>query len=765
VDAGADVSRAAAPSPATAPASHLAPLDRDVVATIALTAYSFVVAAGFARVFNDWEFLRDLGVIVVVGHGLSFLLRRARVSGWVAVPAVAIALVWLIAFQQYRQTLHWLVPGSDTWELFRLETSLVRDQFPTAVAPVQYGAGWAPLAGLMIALVVLLGDTFAFRANGRAEALAPGGVLFVVVAALGKDRHRGVLTAALVATGFLAVVALRAYHDRTRRVELVTRRSTPGGMLPAALGAALSIAVVAAVVGPRLPGATSRALYDTKGGHGGVTELVSPLVDIRSRLVNQKNLEMFRVNSTSAEYWRITSLPEFDGTIFRWPDTPVEEVDGQLADARPGAEEIRQQVQIREMDGKLLPAAADPIAVSPGTDLRWNADIATLALLTDDGLQPGMLFDVVSSSPHVEPDQLRAATSSAPPGAVHLELPDDFPDEIAEMARQVTAGADTTYDAAVALQNWFRSEFTYSLDVQRGHSDTAIESFLIERVGYCEQFAATFAAMARTLGIPSRVAVGFTTGLPGADGWYSVRGKNAHAWPEVWFDGIGWVPFEPTPGRGIPGAQQYTGVAEDQDTSPATGTDEVGTAPRITTPPSFAVPNDPDALPTTLPGSAVPAPGGSTDEPPPPEGGVPLWPFIVIAVLGALVALPPVVRRLRHRVLRFEAPDARVRRAWWRAIDAVRRAGVETTPAMTPRQVASATGRVLPVAARPMWSLAETIDLVMFGSPGSIDLETVGPYGSSVARDCATWARQIEEVADETMTPRDRLRRYFTVWS
>jgi transglutaminase-like putative cysteine protease len=761
VDAGAVVSGAAAPPPAT----RLAPLDRDLVATVALAAFSFVVAAGFARVFKDWQYLRDLGVLVLVGHGLSFVLRRARVSGWVAVPAVAIVLVWLIAVQHYRQTLNWLVPGSDTWELFRLEANLVRDQFPTAVAPVQYGAGWAPLAGLMMALVVLLGDTFAFRAHGRGEALAPGGVLFVVVAALGKDRGRVSLTAALVATGFLAVVALRAYHDRTRRVELVTRRATPGGMLPAAIGTALSVAIVAAVIGPRLPGATSDALYDTKGRGGGVTEIVSPLVDIRSRLVKHKNLEMFRVNSTAEAYWRVTSLPEFDGTIFRWPEVPVEEVDGRLADARPGAEEIRQQLQIREMEGELLPAAADPIAVSPGTDLRWNADIATLVLTGDDGLQPGMLFDIVSSSPRVDADQLRAATSSAPPGAVHLELPDDFPDDIAEIARQVTAGADSTYDAAIALQNWFRSEFTYSLDVQRGHGNTAIESFLIERVGYCEQFAATFAAMARTLDIPSRVAVGFTTGLRGADGWYSVLGKNAHAWPELWFDGIGWVPFEPTPGRGNPGAEQYTGVASDQDTSPATPGGDAGGEPRITTPPSFGVPNDPDAQPTTLPGSAVPAPGDSTDEPPPPEGGLPLWPFIAIAVLGALAALPPVVRKLRHRVLRFEAPDARVKRAWWRAMDAVGRAGVETTPAMTPRQVASATGRVLPVAARPMWSLAETIDLVMFGSPGSIDLETVGPYGSSVARDCATWARQIEEVADETMTPRDRLRRYFTVWS
>ena len=76
--------------------------------------------------------------------------------------------------------------------------------------------------------------------------------------------------------------------------------------------------------------------------------------------------------------------------------------------------------------------------------------------------------------------------------------------------------------------------------------------------------------MARTLGIPSRVAVGFTPGLQGLDGWYGVLGKNAHAWPELWFgEAIGWVPFEPTPGRGIPGAESYTGIPAQQDTTPA----------------------------------------------------------------------------------------------------------------------------------------------------------------------------------------------------
>ena len=112
-----------------------------------------------------------------------------------------------------------------------------------------------------------------------------------------------------------------------------------------------------------------------------------------------------------------------------------------------------------------------------------------------------------------------------------------------------------------ALQDSFRDgSFTYSLAVQPGQSTSAIEAFLFEnRVGYCEQFAGAFAAMARAVGLPARVAVGFTPGQPDplTPGRYVVRGENAHAWPEVYLAGIGWVGFEPTPGEVWPGVSTF----------------------------------------------------------------------------------------------------------------------------------------------------------------------------------------------------------------
>lgn len=738
------------------------PVNRDAAATAALALYGVVLAIGFARVFTGWGFLSDLVVLVLVGHLVSFALRRAAVHAWLAVPATVSVLAWVLGWQHYSSSYRWFLPTAETLALFRLESSLVREQFPTTTAPVVYGAGWAVLAGLALVIVVVLADTFAFRAEARGEALVPGGVLFVFIGALGYDRSRVLLSGALIAAGFLAVVALRALHDRRRRVELITARPIRSVFLPASLGTALVVALLAGVLGPRIPGADAEALYDTKGRSGGVTEVVSPLVDIRSRLVNQRAVEVFRVEASAESYWRATALPEFDGVTFRLPTRPLERIDGSFGPARADAQLIRQDIEISALSGQLLPAAADPVEAS-GRDLRWNPDTSTLVVVGDE-LREGDRFTVISASPRIQPSQLRTATSSAPPDPIYLDLPDGFPTSAADTARLVTAGTSSTYDAALALQTWFRQEFDYSLEVQSGHGSSAIEVFLRQRVGYCEQFAASFAAMARTLGIPSRVAVGYTAGVLDTDGRYTVRGQNAHAWPEIWFDGLGWVPFEPTPGRGAPGTEQYTGVAPAQDATPPAEADpsDDQTAPAPTT---IAPQPGPDGVdgPLNIPDFADPGAGQSSvtaagDE----TSSTAARTLIVLVVAAALLALPALVRGVRRRMRAGASAEQYVIDAWRRATLAARDAGVRATASMTPQEWATATARTLPIAARPMHSLADTVDAVAFGAPGTVDLATPGPLGITLARDCGAWAHQVESVATDGLPVRRRIVRYFT---
>uniref|UniRef100_UPI002618328D DUF3488 domain-containing protein n=1 Tax=Ilumatobacter sp. TaxID=1967498 RepID=UPI002618328D len=283
-----------------------ASFERDLAATAALTLYSLAVAAGFARVFSGWDFFRDLAVLVLLIHGLSFALRRLRVTGWLAIPIVSVSALWLLVAIHYSPTMSWLVPRGATWTEIDLEVGVVRDQFQTAVAPVFYGAGWAVLAGFAVIIAVVMADSFAFRAEARGEALVPGGVLFVFIAALGSPRLRITVTALLIAAGFVAVVALRSMHDRSRRVELTSSRSRGSMLLPTAVASAVAIAVMAGFIGPRIPGADADPLYETRGRGGGVTNVISPLVDIRSRLTNRSNVELFRVNADAEAYWRVT---------------------------------------------------------------------------------------------------------------------------------------------------------------------------------------------------------------------------------------------------------------------------------------------------------------------------------------------------------------------------------------------------------------------------------------------------------------------------
>lgn len=279
-------------------------------------------------------------------------------------------------------------------------------------------------------------------------------------------------------------------------------------------------------------------------------EVLSPLVSLRSQLTNGANVEMFRVRSDTESYWRLTTLPEFDGEVWGVPESELEYT-GDLAEGTREGREIRQEIEVQALTGSLVPVAPEPIqASSPADELRWSAALGALVLTTE--LAPGDRFEIVSRSPDHSPEQLREATTEDPPGPSFTNLPSTLPTPLADTAREVTAGARSSYEAALLLQAWFQREFEYSLEVQPGHGYSALEDLLRTRVGYSEQFASAFAVLARTLGIPSQVAVGFTPGELRSDGWYSVSGGHAHAWPEIWFDDLGWVPFEPTPGRSEP---------------------------------------------------------------------------------------------------------------------------------------------------------------------------------------------------------------------
>jgi transglutaminase-like putative cysteine protease len=735
-------------------------LASDTIATLMLAAFSMAVALGFARTFSAWPFLTDMLVVIAIGHGTGLALRRLRVTAWKAVPLTTIVLVWAVLAMFSADTFSWALPTNDTWQSLRVQLTSVRQEFRSAVAPVEYGGGWNVLAVIGLATSILLADVFAFRADARAEALVPGGVLFIFVGALGDERLRIATTVALVGVGVLTTVALRWYHATPERngATMSWRR------WPVAVAFGVVIAVAAGVAGPRLPGADAAPLYETSGRGGTSTQMVSPLVDIRSRLTNRSTAELFRVRADIESYWRVSALPEFDGTTWGLAERNLDAApEAALAARSDSLIENRQQVIIGELGGTLVPAAPDPFQASGPDDLRWLPETSTLVTV-DGNLTTGDTIDIVSAAPRLDAAQLASATSNNSGDRILTSVPSDLPDVVAATAQQVAGNATGSYEAAIRLQAWFQSEFEYSLEVQPGHDNSAIEGFLRDRIGYCEQFAGTYAAMMRTLGIPARVAVGFTSGVAVGDGEFSVLGRNAHAWPEVWFDDIGWVGFEPTPGRGAPNAESYTGIAPQQDTSAGAGdldSSEVATPTTLPT----GTPDDQSGLeipdfPDQTDGATNP---GATNSGSNAGGASPLLWLLAALLLTAAIAAPAVARATRRR-RRAQSVDQQVADAWRRATNAVSAVGVPLRPSDTPLEVAASTARHFPLVTRPMASLAEAVTEAAYRSAGTIGFDTTGAYGASALSDCRNWAKQIDRATTETLEWPDRLRRYFFVW-
>ncbi len=652
-------------------------------ATAALTLLTIVTAISMCRVFPDWAYLRPMLVVCVGIHATMCTLRLLKAPAWLALPVGLSAVAILLGLIYFRDSTSFGFPTGATIEQFRTSMRLVWRQFPHAVSPVPSEGSFAIAATTALALCAWLADSFAFRAYGRAEAVVPAGVVFVFTSALGVDRNRVFVAALWIGAAILTIAALRMAHSRDDSAWMGKRRQSLWSALPAAIVCALFATTGAAAVAPNLPGAGQKALLDTRNRDGDVTEVVSPLVDIRSRIVNKGNLELFTVSSATPRYLALTSLGSFNGTVWSTLGEDVRSADGPLGSVPVAGETISEEITVSRLGGQLAPAARTATAAAWQGDRNLLYGDESGALYVDGGLQPGYKYHVTSVDNFPSSDQLRAATVAGA-NPVYYELPKSLPQEIRDLANEVVAGATTPYDQAIALQNWFRTQFKYSTTVQRGHSNDAMINFLSIRTGYCEQFSGTFAAMARVIGLPTRVMVGFTQGNLGADGLYHVAGRHAHAWDEVWFDGYGWVLFDPTPGRGAPGAEGYTGVAPNQDNSNGTP----GGTPQANTP-IVSVP---------LPSIPRQRPDGGQTQPTTPRNPVLKQPsndgssngWIVAGILLAIIAWVVAMPRVMNRWSRHRAKSAvdRVTSAWAAAVRSLAMAGAPRMAGLTPLEYA-----------------------------------------------------------------------------
>ena len=532
-------------------------------------------------------------VLVVTCAGLG--LRRLPLPRPV-VPLLQLlpAVVLLTLFYVSGQALGGVLPGPGA---IRAINSLVNDgvnemnQY-AAPAPARPGLTLILVSGVVV--IGLLVDLIAVTYQRVALAGLPLLALYSVGTGL-HPKNTVWFWFLLAALGYLALLMAEG-RDRLSRWGRVfhgtpaTLAGTGGGGNPLT-GTGYRIAAMALVAGLLLPlglpslgdGVLGRIGGGPGIGDNAIITAVNPLASLASSLSQQTNTNVITYTTTAsdpnAQYLRIVDLDHFDGTSWTPSShtvepvtSPLPETDG-LSTTTPAQQVQTTITTIPGYSQQWLPMPYPATAVSVSGNWRYEPDGRTLVGAKGQ-TAGGLKYTVDSLTVQPTVDQLRKA--GKPPASItdtYLSLPKNFPTAILTIAEGVTKNAATPYDKAVALQNWFTTTggFTYNTQVKADYSSNAMLDFLHNKQGFCVHFATTMAAMARALGIPARVAIGFTPGTRRSDGSWVIGTKDAHAWPELYFAGVGWLRFEPTPGRGAAPVYTVAGSSTSPVTEPAPG--------------------------------------------------------------------------------------------------------------------------------------------------------------------------------------------------
>ena len=311
-------------------------------------------------------------------------------------------------------------------------------------------------------------------------------------------------------------------------------------------------------------------------GSGGDIVVDNPMTDLRRDLLRGEDEPLLRIVTDNPDpgYLRIAALNRFTDNEWSTGDRDIPE--GQRAQGPLPLDDVDPQVPreryptdvsvMMNFDSRWLPAAYPLERIFAVGDWRYDTSTLDFIAADDDLNAAGSSYQMTEVVLDYDGVDLAEAPSWA--GKVsrdYIALPDDFPSVVRSLAQEVTRDHPTRYEKAVALQDWFRvgGGFKYSLDnVDTGNGTDELVTFLTEgeggRVGYCEQFSASMAVMARSLGIPARVAVGFLEPDQLGPRTWEYSSYDLHAWPELYFSGAGWVRFEPTPGDRAEAVPSYT---------------------------------------------------------------------------------------------------------------------------------------------------------------------------------------------------------------
>ncbi len=450
--------------------------------------------------------------------------------------------------------------------------------------PVASTSGVILLAAASIGLAAIVVDIIAVRLHRPAIAGLPLLVIYMapIATAAKTSGISNIITFLLAASGYLALLASDG-RSRLRgwgRIITVWHYAGEDDRLGgadirglAATGRRIGLAAVcAAIVAPLL--LPSLNLHRLFGNHSGGTNIVAaglplPLDQLHNLLTSTSNAPVLSYQSGGSdpgEYLQVYVL-NYNSAKGVWTLVPPSPSIGigttplhppQGLSSKVTVSDTTTQFKLDHVTGSagftfpvfFLPVPYWPERLSLGGS--WSVANNTDMIFSGNASHAGMSYTVTSGQPEITPaEEADAAPVPAAIARQYLGFKSSVTSQLTSIAQQVTAGASTPFAKAKALEEYFQSGgFTYTLKAaDLPNTPQGLLTFLTtDKQGFCEQFAFAMAVLARLEGIPSRIAIGYTPGVKAANGTWQVKSADAHAWPELYFTGLGWTRFEPTPG-------------------------------------------------------------------------------------------------------------------------------------------------------------------------------------------------------------------------
>ncbi|MGH2657790.1 MAG: transglutaminase TgpA family protein [Actinomycetota bacterium] len=681
----------------------------------ALFALGAVTGISFGRVFTGTSPAVRLAAAGVLAVGVAALLARRHLG--VSLLASAGALLLALGILVYPRTTWAGLPTDDTIRAILGAMVRVGERASAEVAPAPAFASLMTASVIAVWASATAAHALAIRSRSAVLPLLPPAALLAFSGVVTDEGPRPGYVVAFLVVAFAVLFGGALLRLRSWGPALGGRSGTGEGarwarwLGLAALGTALIVPGV-------LPGLEGGPVLRLNRPAARVT--ISPIVDIRPSLLQRPAADLFTVQSDTSAYWRMVTLDRFNGRVWTSSDVsardgdPVEPpVDFLAGDLPQEGIRIEQTIEIGELSSAWLPTAYRAVEVAmQGLAARW--DPATGILATDDEPDAGFRYRVTSIVPEPSPERLdRLDPRDAPTEARLTGLPIETPSRIFAIAGDLTEEAETPFRKLLAIQEHLR-QFTYDERAPAGHGIDDLLFFMEQsRRGYCEQFAGTMAVLARALGYPARVAVGFQAGDPDSAGRFRVTTGDVHAWPEVLFPEYGWMAFEPTPSRTNPTADYLTDIPAGLAPGlggPAGGiADPLSPGTNASQREAFAGATSPAApsRPRTRPASE-------------PDRGFPLRGVLMILLAGGAVAVlltPPAKAVARRAALaRARTPRRRAVTAFRLLESGAADVGMGRGPGETPWEYLARLARALGLTSEHLNRLTAIIGRAMYAS-------------------------------------------------